>query len=87
MLKIVLVVLFLEYLLVNQSISIYWASAQHIGHAHQICKWHKSWRMLNTLDERHSIQKDFDSLEQWAESNKMKYIVDKYKFLSLDSQN
>jgi len=43
--------------------------------------------MLNTLDERHSIQKDFDSLEQWAESNKMKYIVDKYKFLSLDSQN
>lgn len=71
--QVVLVVLFLEYQLVNQSASIYWAFAQHVGHAHQICKWPKSWRMVNTLGDRHSVQKDFDSLEQWAESNKMKW--------------
>lgn len=39
------------------------------------------------IDDRQSIQKDFDSLEQWAESNKMKCNMDKYKFLSLGPWN
>lgn len=46
--KIVLVVLFLEYQLVNQSVCSYRASARHVGHAHQICKWHRSGWMVNT---------------------------------------
>lgn len=43
--------------------------------------------MVNMSDDRHSVPKDFDSLEQWAESNKMKHSMDKYKFLSLGPQN
>lgn len=39
------------------------------------------------IDDRHSVQKDFDSLEQWAESNKMKHNMGKYKFLSLGPWN
>ena len=43
--------------------------------------------MVNISDDRHIVQKDFDSLKQWAESNKMKHNTDKYKFLSLGPQN
>lgn len=43
--------------------------------------------IVNALHDRYSIQKDFDSSEQWAESNKMKYNIDKYKCQPLGPQS
>ena len=43
--------------------------------------------IANTLDDRIKIQKAFDRLEQWAESNKMNFSRSRRKVLQLILKN
>ena len=40
--------------------------------------------IANTLEDRNSVQKDLDRLEQWAESSRMKFNRDKCQVFHLE---